>query len=129
MPAAMPSTIAIHPVPRRIPPRLERLAWAWYSTWCLLCRLLLGVDGAAVRGRRDEPAVDSRHQYIRPPGKSNSGWPRDCAVRWRSIGRERGMATGGGANLMDFLGAPPIAFRSLLRVKSRSVVATKCCQL
>src|ERR1700694_64844 len=58
-------------------------AWAWYSTWCLLCRLLLGVDGAAVRGRRDEPAVDSRHQYIRPPGKSNSGWPRDCAVRWR----------------------------------------------
>src|SRR6202790_1942184 len=109
MPAAMPSTIAIHPVPRRIPPRLERLAWAWHPTWCLLCRLLLGVDGAAVRGRRDEPAVDSRPHYIHPLGKSYPGGPRDCAGRGRSISRGRGMVAGSGAILMDFLKARSFA--------------------
>ena len=80
----------IHPAPRRIPPRRERLAWTWYSTWCLLCRLLLVVDGAAVRGRRDERAVDSRPNYLRPLGKSNSGRPDDCA------GRRRRLVAGGG---------------------------------
>src|ERR1700676_2815622 len=103
MPEAMPGALAIHPTPRRVPPRSERLAWAWYSTWGLLCRLLLGFDGATFCWRRNEPALDSRPDYIRPPGKSNSDGPHDCAGRRRCIGREWGMAAGSGANLVDFL--------------------------
>src|SRR6202140_5131717 len=103
MPEAMPGALAIHPTPRRIPPRSERLAWAWYSTWGLLCRLLLGFYGATFCWRRNEPALDSRPDYIRPPGKSNSDGPHDCAGRRRCVGREWGMAAGNGANQVDFL--------------------------
>src|ERR1700692_116985 len=105
MPESMPSAITIHPTPRRISAQRERLAWAWYSTWCLLCRLLLGFDGAAFCWRRDEPTVDSPPHYIRPLGKNNSDWPHDSVGRRRRIGRKWGMAAGSGANLMVFLSA------------------------
>src|SRR5579872_3609081 len=57
MPAAVSGTAAIHPAPRRFPPRRKRLASAWNSTRRLLCRLLLGFDAAAFRGRRDRKST------------------------------------------------------------------------
>src|SRR6202790_4301641 len=103
MPGAMPGPLEVNPTPRRIPPRRKWLGLGLFLTWGLLFRLLLGFDGATFCWRRNEPALDSRPDYIRPPGKSNSDGPHDCAGRRRCVGREWGMAAGSGANQVDFL--------------------------
>src|SRR5690349_22463793 len=78
----MRDTVALHLASRWISPRRERFAWAWLSTWRLLCRLLLGADGAVVRRWDDELAVDSRTRY-------SSCWKKQLRLAERKSARRR----------------------------------------
>ena len=68
---------ALHPAPWRVSPRRGAVRCGSGAAWRLLRRLLLGADGAAVRRRRHERAVDRRPSDLRARGEGHSGWPAD----------------------------------------------------
>ena len=64
------------------------------SHGAVLPRLLLGADGAAVRGRSDEPAVGGRDRGVRVRREAAARWRLGRADRRRCDGRVRGVAAG-----------------------------------
>src|SRR5262249_62175065 len=91
LPATMPVAVVIHSAPRRISLRPAGYACAWCPSWRLLHRLLLGLDGIALRWRSDERAVDRRARDlgVGRGGGSRRAW--DCAYRRRRAFRRGGM--------------------------------------
>src|SRR6185369_9704730 len=66
----MPVAVAVPDAPWRLSEQPARLPAAGASTRRLLCRLLLGLDGAFVRRRGDERALDCAFGAARPVGET-----------------------------------------------------------
>src|SRR5262249_54806421 len=54
----MPEAVCVRDAPWRLSLRRNGLHYARAAAWRVLRWLLLGADGAVIRGRRDEPALD-----------------------------------------------------------------------
>src|SRR6185437_10661349 len=78
LPQPLPRAPALHPAPWRLPPPCLGRARPRSPPRSLLHRLLLGTDGAAVRGRHHEPGLGRRHRWLRAGGE---GAPRRPALR------------------------------------------------
>src|SRR6185295_3159746 len=70
MPLAMPEPVRLHSAPWRLQTRRSGSAYSGGDSWPLLHRLLWGLDGAAVRRGRDEPALDCGLGDLDPARKS-----------------------------------------------------------
>src|SRR4029077_11064179 len=81
----LPSAAHIHHAERWLPRRSERRSDARPASRSLLCRLLLGADGAFVRWWRHESFLDCRTRNPRAAGESYALWPDRCPVRWRFL--------------------------------------------
>src|SRR5205823_11623432 len=69
LPVPMPVPAVLHSPPWRVPRRCARIAPARADPWGLLRRVLLGADGAVVRWRGNECAVDLRADRAGAAGK------------------------------------------------------------
>src|SRR5215813_10988459 len=83
----VPDAVPVPDAPRWLSRRRARLPAAGASPRSLLRRLLLGSDGALVRGRGDERALDRAPGAARPSGKTYSFRPMGGARRWRCLCR------------------------------------------
>src|SRR5262249_34956915 len=92
LPATMPVAVVIHSTPRRISLRPAGHACAWCPSWRLLHRLLLGLDGIALRWRSDERAVDRRDRDLGAGREGGSRRACDFAYRRGRAFRSRRMA-------------------------------------
>src|SRR3954454_949730 len=86
----MPVAISVPDTPRRLSRPPARLPATGASARSLLCRLLLGLDGAFVRRRGDERALDYAFDATCPFGEIDAGrtMGRACC-RHRMCGRRR----------------------------------------
>ena len=66
------------------------------APWLVLRRLLLDVDGAAVRRRRDEFDLGRRHCGVRARRKARAAGPSCWAGRWTSVHGVGGVCPAGG---------------------------------
>src|SRR5204862_5559239 len=99
----MPDAVSVPDAPRWLSRPPARLPAAGASARRLLCRLLLGFDGASVRGRGDECALDYAFGTACPFGETYAGRTMDRAgCRHCMCGRGR-LATGVVAAVMSKL--------------------------
>ena len=73
MSAPLPRSVAVHPAARRFRKRRRRFVPSRSPPRALLHRMLLGTDGAALRGRRDEHRLDCRALDLRADREGRSG--------------------------------------------------------
>src|SRR6202043_748982 len=85
MPRPMPLAPSLRAATWRIPIQPDGLVPTWHFAWRLLRQLLLGLDGAALRRRRDERVVDCSDRDSGTAGKSGPGRARSR----RRYGRSR----------------------------------------
>src|SRR5262245_53529913 len=79
LPRPVPDAVTVPDAPRRLSRRRARLPVAGVSPRSLLRRLLLGSDGAVVRCRRDERALDRAPVRARPAREVDSVRTMGCA--------------------------------------------------
>src|ERR1700680_1717428 len=92
MPGELPRAPLLHPAPWRIPETGPGFARPGLAARALLHRLLLGVDAAVVRGRRDEPRLDRGACRPGAVGESDDRWSRHFARGRHRPGHRRGGA-------------------------------------
>src|SRR5215470_14064464 len=103
LPRPMPDAVSVPDAPRRLSWRSARLPAAGASTRRLLCRLLLGFDGAFVRRRGDERALDCAFGAACPFGETYFGRTMDRARGRRCMCGRRRLDTGVLAAVMSHL--------------------------
>src|SRR5215471_14998650 len=83
MPFPMPNAVCVPHAPWWLSSRRAGLRDARASPWCVLRRLLLDTDGAVVRGRRNELALDHPARVARFYGEGLEGQADLSACRHR----------------------------------------------
>src|SRR6516164_4437360 len=84
MPYSMPDAVCVSDAPRRLSRRRAGFTNARVSSWRVLCRLLLGTDGAVAGGRRDERVLDRPTCGIHSSGEGRSFRAPDRSLCWHN---------------------------------------------
>jgi hypothetical protein len=89
------------------------------SSWRVLCRLLLGTDGAIAGGRRDERALDCPARATHSSGEGRSLRPSDRSRCWHGPHRGRCVVVFNG-NVLTVTPGAIIAFK---KIRQKAVAA------